>query len=167
MSKRAWNTHATKWCQKIINPINIHEFQLSFNTHITLLNILVVFFYSVEMLRDPKLISNYGNNNNTNNKNKSSKSNVSHVVQSSLCPGSGLMSCRILTPALVCGSVRSLCLLLMKWVVFCVQQQFAHTIHHLSGLFVEKAAEADNYSKQNATPTTHNYATDSNYCVSY
>lgn len=42
-------------------------------------------------------------------------------------------------------------------------------VHSLSGLclFVEKAVNSDNYSKQNAAPTTHNYATDANYCVSY
>lgn len=35
-------------------------------------------------------------------------------------------------------------------------------------LFVcENAVNGDNYSKQNNAPTTHNYATDANYCVSY
>ena len=34
-------------------------------------------------------------------------------------------------------------------------------------LWKKKAVNGDNYSKQNAVPTTHNYATDANYCVSY
>lgn len=51
----------------------------------------------------------------------------------------------------------------------CFLQQFVYTLHRLSWfwLFVEKPVSGDNYSKQNAAPTTHNYATDANYCVSY
>lgn len=35
------------------------------------------------------------------------------------------------------------------------------------GLFVKKVVSGANYSKQNAAPATHNYATDANYCVGY
>lgn len=54
-------------------------------------------------------------------------------------------------------------------VAVCMQCTVCVCVHSLSGLclFVEKAVNSDNYSKQNAAPTTHNYATDANYCVSY
>lgn len=58
-------------------------------------------------------------------------------------------------------------LIVVACVVFpaalCVQP------HRLSGfcLFVQKAVNGDNYSKQNTAATTHNYATDANYRVSY
>lgn len=85
-------------------------------------------------------------------------------------------------PASGCGLIVSVFVLNWLWpglAVFlkmlfvfsrvAVCMQCAVCVHSLSGpcLFVEKAVNSDNYSKQNAAPTTHNYATDANYCVSY
>lgn len=85
-------------------------------------------------------------------------------------------------PASGCGLIVSVFVLNWLWpglAVFlkmlfvfsrvAVCMQYAVCVHSLSGpcLFVEKAVNSDNYSKQNAAPTTHNYATDANYCVSY